>query len=160
MLNETFSVIFKHRVLLYRKSTFDSSRLILLLDETALTVRNVAIRVDETEFTQICGYAWQPELETDPGKLLVEFRPGSPPGTYWILGTDYDNYACVYSCSQYDGYANLSAWVLTRDPYPTLETVEQCLDIFVDNGVEVSDFITFSQENCDYEYIDSNSCEI
>ena len=28
-----------------------------------------------------------------------------------------------YSCSQYDGYANLSAWVLTRDPYPTLETI-------------------------------------
>ena len=47
-----------------------------------------------------------------------------------------------YSCSQYDGYANLSAWVLTRDPYPTLDTIEQCLDIFIDNGVDVADFIT------------------
>ena len=65
-----------------------------------------------------------------------------------------------YSCSQYDGYANLSAWVLTRDPYPTLDTIEQCLDIFIDNGVEVADFISFSQENCDYGIVDSNSCEL
>ena len=66
------------------------------LDETGLSVRNVAIRVGNTEFSQVCGYAWQYEMDKNPGKLLVEFHPGSPPGTYWILGTDYDNYACVY----------------------------------------------------------------
>jgi len=129
-------------------------------NETGLSVRNVAIRVGNTEFSQVCGYAWQYEMDKNPGKLLVEFHPGSPPGTYWILGTDYDNYACVYSCSQYDGYANLSAWVLTRDPYPTLETIEQCLDIFIDNEVDVADFISFSQENCDYGIVDNNSCEL
>ena len=70
--------------------------LFYFLDETGLSVRNVAIRVGNTEFSQVCGYAWQYEMDKNPGKLLVEFHPGSPPGTYWILGTDYDNYACVY----------------------------------------------------------------
>ena len=124
-----------------------------------MTVRNVAITVGNTEFTQVCGYAWQPEVETDPGKLLVQISTGSPPGPYWILGTDYDNYACVYGCSQYDGYINLAASILTRDPNPSLETLEQCLDIFIANGVEVADFIPFPQENCNYDVIDSHSCE-
>ena len=51
------------------------------------------------------------------------------------------------------------ASVLTRDPFPSLETVEKCLDIFIANGVDVADFVTFSQEDCDYEFIDSVSCD-
>ena len=51
------------------------------------------------------------------------------------------------------------ASVLTRDPFPTLETVEKCLDIFIANGVDVADFVTFSQEDCDYGFIDSISCD-
>ena len=84
-------------VSIFRKCLFcDFQTLCYFLDETGLSVRNVAIRVGNTEFSQVCGYAWQYEMDKNPGKLLVEFHPGSPPGTYWILGTDYDNYACVY----------------------------------------------------------------
>ena len=129
------------------------------LDETFISVRNVAIKVGNTDFTEICGYGYQIHPYTDPGKLEVGFPSGSTPGIYCILGTDYDTYACTYSCSEYNGSANVFASVLTRDPYPTLETVEKCLDIFIENGVDVSDFITFSQEDCDYGFIDSISCD-
>ena len=138
------------------KSIFD-----LLSDATVIGVRNVAIKVGDTDWTQVCGHAWQPNPDSDPGKLVVQFHEGQqPPGDYWILGTNYDNYACIYSCFEFNEAANLYAWVLTRDPNPTLETVEQCLDIFIANGVDVSDFISFSQEDCDYDIIDSNSCDM
>ena len=131
-----------------------------IADETFIHVRNVDIEANEDDFTQVCGYAYQPNPDTDPGKLVVQFDAGNPPGDYWILGTDYDNYACVYDCFEFNDSVGLFAWVLTRDPNPSLETLEQCLDIFIANGVEVADFIPFPQENCDYDVIDSHSCEI
>ena len=131
----------------------------LFSDETFISVRNVAIKVGNTDFTQICGYGTQINPDTDPGKLEVGFPTGSTPGIYCILDTDYDNYACQYNCNEYNGSANVFASVLTRDPFPTLETVEKCLDIFIANGVDVSEFVTFSQEDCDYGFIDSISCD-
>ena len=129
------------------------------LDETFISVRNVAIKVGNTDFTEICGYGYQIHPDTDPGKLEVGFPSGSTPGIYCILGTDYDNYACTYSCSEFNGSANVFASVLTRDPFPTFETVEKCLDIFIANGVDIADFVTFSQEDCYYGFIDSISCD-
>ena len=131
-----------------------------ITDETFIHVRNVDIEANEADFTQVCGFDYQPNPDTDPGKLVVQFDAGNPPWDYWILGTDYDNYACVYDCFEFNDSVGLFAWVLTRDPNPSLETLEQCLDIFIANGVEVADFIPFPQENCDYDVIDSHSCEI
>ncbi|XP_052077858.1 apolipoprotein D-like [Mytilus californianus] len=36
----------------------------------------------------------------EPGRLVVQFTPFTPPGQYWVLDTDYVNYSVVYSCRQ------------------------------------------------------------
>ena len=94
-----------------------------LTDETAVFARNVGIEGDINEWTQICGFAYQPNPERDPGKLIVQFPQGKP-GDYWILGTDYESYAVVYSCFELNGMVSLQAWIITRDPQPELETIE------------------------------------
>ena len=129
-----------------------------LLDETAVYARNVGIEGDINEWTQICGFAYQPNPERDPGKLIVQFPQGKP-GDYWILGTDYESYAVVYSCFEFNGMVSLQAWIITRDPQPELETIEKGLDILVANGIDVADFVVFPHDNCDYSSIDDIACE-
>ena len=44
---------------------------------------------------------------------MVKLR--GPPGHYNVLETDYENFAAVYSCSQYgDNPPSLTASILTR----------------------------------------------
>merc|ERR1712062_350968 len=120
--------------------------------------RNVGIEGDINEWTQICGFAYQPNPERDPGKLIVQFPQGKP-GDYWILGTDYESFAVVYSCFEFNGMVSLQAWIITRDPQPELETIEKGLDILVANGIDVTDFVVFPHDNCDYSSIDDSACK-
>ena len=53
-----------------------------ITDETFIHVRNVDIEANEDDFTQVCGFAYQPNPDTDPGKLVVQFDDGNPPGDY------------------------------------------------------------------------------
>ena len=78
----------------------------------------------EGEYTQICGYAFQPNPDTDPGKLKVKFPVSPVPGDYFILDTDYDNYSCVYSCNEYIGKVQIYVWILSRSIHPSDEMVK------------------------------------
>ena len=44
---------------------------------------------------------------------------------YWILDTDYESYASVYSCASFGltGLYYEYAWLFTRDPVPSDEAV-------------------------------------
>ena len=65
-----------------------------------------------------------------PGELCVYFVQGEVTfpgcGLYWILDTDYENYASVYSCVDGDilGVRSVFAWLLTREQIPSQETVK------------------------------------
>ena len=37
-----------------------------------------------------------------------------PDGNYWVLDTDYDNYALVYGCDNWLGVYSQEAWILSR----------------------------------------------
>ncbi|XP_069127229.1 apolipoprotein D-like [Argopecten irradians] len=51
----------------------------------------------------------------EPGRLSVSFNEGSD-GPYLVLDTDYDNYAVVYTCTDYYGlFATEIAWILQRN---------------------------------------------
>ena len=89
------------------------------LDETAVYARNVGFDYDTYE--QVCGIAYQPNPE-DPGKLIVDF-PFSPPGGYWILDTDYENYTVIYSCRKKGDSTLIFSWVNTRSRNPSPEIV-------------------------------------
>ncbi len=86
----------------------------------------------------------QPDSYGHPGSLRVEFpflpSDSSPrrrrgrghnynsrhdDGNYWVLGTDYVSYAAVYACRDIMFGTSRAevAWILTRKPKPSRETV-------------------------------------
>ena len=45
-------------------------------------------------------------------------------GDYWVIDTDYDTFASVYSCSDALGLVKFEiAYILTREKNPSEETV-------------------------------------
>merc|ERR1711997_1300465 len=95
---------------------------------------------DDGTFDQICGYAEAPNPE-EPGSLLVHF-PFSPAGDYWVLDTDYDNYASIYACQSILGLFKIEfAWILVRDPSNVSEeTKTKALEAFTRNNLETGTF--------------------
>ena len=96
------------------------------LNETAVYARNVGIK-GGSMWVQFCGFAYKTAPETDPVRLIVQF-PGVPPGNYWVLftvDTDYDNFACVYSCRERNCVVrSVLAEMMTREPFPSDEVVD------------------------------------
>ena len=77
-------------------------------------------------FDEVCGWAEQADPENAPGDLIVYFYGN--PGDYWILDTDFTSFSSVYSCTTI-GFARYElAFILTRDRFPSNETVT-CLAI-------------------------------
>eukprot|EP00095_Tigriopus_kingsejongensis_P008704 maker-scaffold894_size84319-snap-gene-0.10 protein:Tk08704 transcript:maker-scaffold894_size84319-snap-gene-0.10-mRNA-1 annotation:"PREDICTED: uncharacterized protein LOC103307970" len=124
-------------------------------DDGTVSVHNV-LNYPDGSFGEICGFAYSPDSE-NPGDLIVEF-PQSPKGDYWILGTDYENWASVYACEDIIGIKFEYGWVLTRDPNPAQEYVDASFAAFTNGGVGLEAFEVNPQGNCTYEDTTVVSC--
>ncbi|XP_049302739.1 apolipoprotein D isoform X2 [Bactrocera dorsalis] len=86
-----------------------------------------------------------------PGKLSVRFNgvaslAGS--ANYWVLGTDYDNYAVVYSCKNLIIAHAETVWILTRERDPSEDIVREAQDVLVSQGVSLDPLIVTDQSGC------------
>ncbi|XP_063628207.1 uncharacterized protein LOC134799701 [Cydia splendana] len=84
-----------------------------------------------------------PAADDGLAKFIVTFPV---PGTdltvnvpYWVLDTDYDNYALVYSCSQInDEYRSVSSWKLSRSQELT-PAAQTAINAAIDNVQVLND---------------------
>ncbi|XP_047468821.1 crustacyanin-A2 subunit-like [Penaeus chinensis] len=137
------------------------------------------------EYTQIVGcsmtnYTWQENLMTvvergltsdekkirqnsvmrptegEPGVLTVEAE-GVPSAPYKIVGTDYKNYACVYSCMSFMGFRAAFSWIFTRTPNPDHSYLALCRDLMAKGGIDPTSMQPVKQgKDCPYmEKLDS-----
>merc|ERR1711962_38691 len=122
-----------------------------LNDKGEVTVYNVATKKDGS-FDDIRGTAYIPD-PAHPGELKVDF-PGVPvDGDYWILDTDYDNYAVVYACVDYVfGLIHFEfAWILARVPNANPALVQSGVDLLASVGTDVSIMEdTVQNDQCNY----------
>lgn len=105
--------------------------------KNSLKVENCCERLPNTNVHCSIGKAVVSFPNSVPleGKLNVTF--GGPPisSNYWIMDTDYDNYAVIYSCKNLsDNKSAEAAWVLSkqRTIRPELQaTVDELVDRYL-----------------------------
>ncbi|XP_072946605.1 apolipoprotein D-like isoform X2 [Epargyreus clarus] len=104
--------------------------------------------------SEIEGEAMQVS-RSDEGKLSVRFPslPVNIAAPYWIVDTDYDNYAVVWSCYDFGIFHTRNAWILTRERHPPLSTIEKAYTALEKNNINKVYFMRTDQSNCpDTEY--------
>ncbi|OBS80720.1 hypothetical protein A6R68_21076 [Neotoma lepida] len=86
---------------------------------------------------------------SEPAKLSVKFFELIPSTPYWILATDYVNYALVYSCSTIIWHFHVDyIWILGRHPYLPPETITYLKDILISDGIDIQTMVRTYQTNC------------
>ena len=96
-----------------RKNQIQSSSIFATGDGT-VSVHNVVTKEGKSP-NEICGYATIPDIDNEPGRLAVYFPDVPVAGDYRILDTDYENWAAVYSCSNFDIFGLFRyTYLLTR----------------------------------------------
>ncbi|XP_031220532.1 apolipoprotein D isoform X2 [Mastomys coucha] len=115
-----------------------------LTENENVKVLNTELSPDGT-INQVKGEAKQRDV-SEPAKLELQyFVLGSP---YWILATDYENYALVYSCIGLGIFHLDYVWILGRSPYLPPETITYLKDILTSNGINIKGMIPVDQANC------------
>ncbi|KAM9323113.1 apolipoprotein D-like [Pholidichthys leucotaenia] len=82
----------------------------------------------------------------EPAKLLVYFFEDQTPAPYWVLSTDYDNYALVYSCTDLEVFHGEFIWILSRQPTLSQETLMELHSILSSIGTSVDQLLDTSQD--------------
>ena len=102
-------------------------------------------------WAEICGFG-EVLNPTYPGELTIHF-PFSPPGDYWVLDTDYDNFASVYACTDVLGITKIEfAWILVRDVDSiSYDSINRALNAFKTQNLSTEYFQPVAQVGCTYE---------
>jgi len=119
-------------------------------DPGKVSVHNVATLPNGT-VDQAFGYAFVSDPEV-PGQFTVQF-PGSPPSQYYLLDTDYSDYAVIYACAEFGGSTHKYAWINSRGQELAQGKVVSALFLLSSIGVEISQLVACPQpDSCDYGY--------
>ncbi|CAF0704577.1 unnamed protein product [Brachionus calyciflorus] len=127
------------------------------LNETAVTVNNIAFNLKTNKTTGRNGYAYIPNLAA-PNKLsvvlpieLYNVTFFQNEGPYEVLETDYETYALVYSCTQvvYDLVKLEVVWILSRKPTMDEKEIDYLKQRTASYKLDTSKFFRINQ-NCGY----------
>ncbi|XP_057367642.1 apolipoprotein D-like [Daphnia carinata] len=89
-----------------------------------------------------------------PGKFEFTFKDStfSPENVpYWVLDTDYTNYAVVWSCSTRAGVNAQITWILTREIKPDPSVLRTAMDVLSRNGLGRASMIPTNHNSCKEE---------
>nr|XP_036214561.1 apolipoprotein D [Bactrocera oleae] len=116
------------------------------LTNNSVTVQNTQISILNLR-SSIDGVA----RIVGPGKLSVRFNGiASLAGDadYWVLGTDYENYAVVYSCSNLLVAHSVVVWILTREAEPSEDIIKEAENILTSQSISLRPLILTDQTGC------------
>ncbi|XP_012286568.1 apolipoprotein D [Orussus abietinus] len=117
---------------------------------------NGSVKIVNGQISSLTGIAstiegiGRPIGRSDDPKLSVTF-PSLPlqfDAPYWILDTDYERFAVVWSCTNFGVFSVRNAWILTRDPKPPIPVLEKAYQTIDRNNVSRAYLIRTDQKNC------------
>ncbi|KTG03214.1 hypothetical protein cypCar_00010333 [Cyprinus carpio] len=86
----------------------------------------------------------------EPAKLGVSFSYFTPYAPYWVLSTDYNSIALVYSCTDVLRLFHVDyAWILSRSRILPAEAIYHAKEIFSRDNIDVSKMLPTDQQGCD-----------
>lgn len=133
---------------LYQAATRCTQATYGLNENGTISVLNEAQMVLAGVNVSISGYA----VVIGSGRLRVVFpsSPGPKDGSpYWVLKTDYDRFAVVYSCSKTSLLTSAqNVWILTRDRLPLKEVVQEARQALASQGISRLPLIKTDQNEC------------
>ncbi|XP_048868314.1 apolipoprotein D-like [Brienomyrus brachyistius] len=87
---------------------------------------------------------------SEPAKLGVSFSVFTPYISYWILSTDYETSAAVYSCFDVLRIFHVDyAWILGRTRSLPEKTISAVKDIFIRSHIDMERMKPTDQEGCE-----------
>ncbi|XP_054736583.1 apolipoprotein D-like [Anastrepha obliqua] len=87
--------------------------------------------------------------EISNSKFTVTYKDPKIPTSYWVLSTDYDNYAIIYTCEPASGNThNTYVWILTRSRRPSAAAVTNAAKFLCSNGISLDPLTITDQSNC------------
>uniref|UniRef100_A0A1B6G2Y7 Lipocalin/cytosolic fatty-acid binding domain-containing protein n=2 Tax=Cuerna arida TaxID=1464854 RepID=A0A1B6G2Y7_9HEMI len=125
-------------------------------NKNVVSVDNMAVRNIDNKHQGINGTAVLADPSKDEGRLVVTFHPFwlfTVQGNYWVLGTDYQSYSVVYSCSNFLFFFHYdSIWYLSRQqtftPWQQAHYFNTTNSVLIENGLDPSALKRTSQLNC------------
>ncbi|XP_053959630.1 apolipoprotein D-like [Anastrepha ludens] len=87
----------------------------------------------------------------EPGKLTISFKGIAAlagAANYWVLATDYENYAVVYSCKNIALTHATLVWILTRERVPSADIIKTAKDALVSQNISLNKLSETDQSNC------------
>ncbi|XP_037136384.1 apolipoprotein Db isoform X1 [Syngnathus acus] len=94
------------------------------------------------------GTAVVPDLR-EAAQIGVSFSYFTPYSPYWILSTDYNSVAVVYSCTDILRLFHVEyAWILGRSRFLPSETVRYAQDLLLTEGVDLFRMTATDQTGC------------
>ncbi|XP_033226260.1 apolipoprotein D-like [Belonocnema kinseyi] len=88
--------------------------------------------------------------ESGEAKLSMSFPklPSLVKGSVWILDTDYESYAVVFSCQDFKLFNTKEARILTRERIPSEEVLQKAYKTFDASGFSRTFLIHTDQKKC------------
>ncbi|CAL4106417.1 unnamed protein product [Meganyctiphanes norvegica] len=102
-------------------------------------------------------YPFTTGANTETPHLSIQFDQPSFASPYVILATDYDNYSCIYSCTDYNGnFVSDFLHVWSRSPNMNQNHFNKCVEVYRKHGLDVNRLEIIDQgANCNYDSVDS-----
>ncbi|KAK6302333.1 hypothetical protein J4Q44_G00266880 [Coregonus suidteri] len=113
------------------------------------TIRVVSSEMLKGELRTIEGTGVTEDLK-NPAKLGISYSYVLPYSPYWVISTDYENSALVYSCTDVLRLFHMDfAWILGRTRTLPAATVDKAREIFTSSNIDVSRMVASRQQGCD-----------
>ncbi|XP_070559975.1 apolipoprotein D-like [Ptychodera flava] len=118
-------------------------------DSGAFTVKNDAIIAESGEPKSIEVEVFEVD-EVDNAKMKLRFAWWLSASNYWVLDTDYNQYAVVYSCHDMFGLVRMQyAWILGRERTMDDRVITNLKTHLNEMGLDTTKFQKTDQTGCE-----------